>query len=307
MASYGRGMCPSELGEGCVLASLSRVLHSELAVPQFWYAHAMRTRVPLGGENFCRNPSGSSSIWCYTTDPAKRWEECEPLRIGQPGGVWIHWTAASTLLGDRVVLWWPYKTWAQIAELKVTYTQEGARFAPEVPAARCADGDVRAAGEEPFKENVEVYPEVYFGGTWYPICGHYFWDNDFGASGFCRQLGFEAGSKKATRIKFGYDAMPVGRCEAAHEPMSRCTGGGNKHEQLRFVLIATTTPLRAISMNPCTSYTQISYTCTYGHHVVYIRSPAIRHGIFFKNRVFRREKHYQKTEKNFPECSAFIT
>lgn len=32
-------------------------------------------------ENFCRNtdPKGAKSIWCYTTDPNKRWEYCEPL------------------------------------------------------------------------------------------------------------------------------------------------------------------------------------------------------------------------------------
>ena len=33
-------------------------------------------------ENYCRNPSAehglSPTIWCYTTDPAKRWENCIP-------------------------------------------------------------------------------------------------------------------------------------------------------------------------------------------------------------------------------------
>ena len=28
-------------------------------------------------ENYCRNPDGEPSPWCYTTDPAKRWEVCE--------------------------------------------------------------------------------------------------------------------------------------------------------------------------------------------------------------------------------------
>ena len=29
------------------------------------------------GHNGCRNPSGSSGgVWCYTVDPAKRWEYC---------------------------------------------------------------------------------------------------------------------------------------------------------------------------------------------------------------------------------------
>ena len=28
-------------------------------------------------ENYCRNPSGWGRLWCYTTDPDKRWEECD--------------------------------------------------------------------------------------------------------------------------------------------------------------------------------------------------------------------------------------
>lgn len=27
-------------------------------------------------ENYCRNPDGEPSPWCYTTDPYKRWELC---------------------------------------------------------------------------------------------------------------------------------------------------------------------------------------------------------------------------------------
>ena len=32
-------------------------------------------------ENYCRNtdPKGAKTIWCYTTDPNKRWEYCEPM------------------------------------------------------------------------------------------------------------------------------------------------------------------------------------------------------------------------------------
>jgi hypothetical protein len=33
-------------------------------------------------KNYCRNPDGEATIWCYTTDPAKRWEFCDP--IGAP-------------------------------------------------------------------------------------------------------------------------------------------------------------------------------------------------------------------------------
>ena len=31
-------------------------------------------------ENYCRNPDGAETMWCYTTDPEQRWEYCEPLK-----------------------------------------------------------------------------------------------------------------------------------------------------------------------------------------------------------------------------------
>lgn len=31
------------------------------------------------GTNYCRNPDGEDSIWCYTTDPLVRWELCDPI------------------------------------------------------------------------------------------------------------------------------------------------------------------------------------------------------------------------------------
>ena len=33
----------------------------------------------VGDHNFCRNPDEHTNIWCYTTDPLKRWDDCEPL------------------------------------------------------------------------------------------------------------------------------------------------------------------------------------------------------------------------------------
>ena len=32
----------------------------------------------LGDHKNCRNPDGHHTLWCYTTDSSKRWEECEP-------------------------------------------------------------------------------------------------------------------------------------------------------------------------------------------------------------------------------------
>lgn len=31
----------------------------------------------LGDHNYCRNPDGGSTIWCYTRSPSKRWEYCQ--------------------------------------------------------------------------------------------------------------------------------------------------------------------------------------------------------------------------------------
>ena len=31
----------------------------------------------------------------------------------------------------------------------------------------------------------EKFPEVFWNGVWTPICGHWFWNNDYGADLFC--------------------------------------------------------------------------------------------------------------------------
>jgi len=33
--------------------------------------------------NYCRNPDNSHGLWCYTTDPRKRWERCAVPACGQ--------------------------------------------------------------------------------------------------------------------------------------------------------------------------------------------------------------------------------
>ena len=51
------------------------------------HAHGYTSsQYPNGGldANYCRNPAGDAGIWCYTTDPAKRWDYCAPLNVGQP-------------------------------------------------------------------------------------------------------------------------------------------------------------------------------------------------------------------------------
>jgi len=44
----------------------------------------------VGANNYCRNPylasdtNRASTIWCFTTDPTLRWEECTPVGVIQP-------------------------------------------------------------------------------------------------------------------------------------------------------------------------------------------------------------------------------
>ena len=35
-----------------------------------------------GEQNYCRNPDGHSTAWCYTTDPATEWENCDVGSVG---------------------------------------------------------------------------------------------------------------------------------------------------------------------------------------------------------------------------------
>jgi hypothetical protein len=39
-----------------------------------------------GEHNYCRNPDGEPTAWCYTTDPGSRWELCD---VGEPAGAEI--------------------------------------------------------------------------------------------------------------------------------------------------------------------------------------------------------------------------
>jgi len=43
------------------------------------HQHSRFKKYPNSGlvSNYCRNPDGEASAWCYTTDPKKRWELCD--------------------------------------------------------------------------------------------------------------------------------------------------------------------------------------------------------------------------------------
>ena len=74
---------------------------------------------------------------------------------------------------------------------------------------------VRAAGGAEVVAGVPFTPEIFYpqDSTYYKICGHYFWDDDQGASAACLELGFVGGGEVVeTRSVYATDAMPVGRC-----------------------------------------------------------------------------------------------
>ena len=85
---------------------------------------------------------------------------------------------------------------------------------------RTRSGKAVEAGE-PF------VPEVLYKDTYYPICGHDFWNNHNGATTVCKFFGFEKGETKVTMAVYDVDAMPVGGCNPGEE-LTQCTGGGNE-------------------------------------------------------------------------------
>ena len=41
------------------------------------------SRLTTTDHNYCRNPDGESGLWCYTTDPKKRWDYCDVRMCGE--------------------------------------------------------------------------------------------------------------------------------------------------------------------------------------------------------------------------------
>ena len=76
------------------------------------------------------------------------------------------------------------------------------------------------------------YPEVFIHGTWSPICGHYFSDNNHGATLFCKKLSPEFNSGTTIRRydkPLDANGIRIGKCFIGdHWP--ECTGGCNDFE-----------------------------------------------------------------------------
>ena len=66
-------------------------------------------------------------------------------------------------------------------------------------------------------------------GSWLPICGHWFWDTNYGATLFCQKLDpkFSSGTViKRTDKQLEKDAVRVGMCQN-NDQWLQCTGGCN--------------------------------------------------------------------------------
>jgi len=79
------------------------------------------------------------------------------------------------------------------------------------------------------KPRLTAYPrgrlEVMNDGKWRPVCGHWFWDNDNGATKACQELGYTAATiHKMSGETFTDGAVYVGKCNSGEIP-GACNGG----------------------------------------------------------------------------------
>ena len=103
------------------------------------------------------------------------------------------------------------------------------------PKGGCPEGSVRVIPSSPggsIGENQPMYPQVRFRGSWWHVCGHYFWDSDDGAQSVCKAIGFKDGKRISERKDHGPGVMvmPVGKCNKG-ESLVSCTGAWNNWAQ----------------------------------------------------------------------------
>ena len=71
-------------------------------------------------------------------------------------------------------------------------------------------------------------PELYQNGIWSPICGHWFWDNQHGATLFCQELKGKLYTGRITSNRYtqtlASKGVNVGRCDKNDKSIMECTG-----------------------------------------------------------------------------------
>ena len=87
----------------------------------------------------------------------------------------------------------------------------------------CSNGDVGLVDDGT--------PFIFWDSQWFPICGHYFWDNNIGSSLFCKKLGYDRGNVKRAENgeKYGVDSFRVGLCYEGDD-WENCNGGCNDYQ-----------------------------------------------------------------------------
>ena len=86
----------------------------------------------------------------------------------------------------------------------------------------CSNGDVGLTDDRT--------PYMYWDFEWYPICGHFFWDNNVGATLICNKLGNNSGAVfRHPGEKYLHSSFKVGKCNI-NENLLNCTGGCNDYQ-----------------------------------------------------------------------------
>ena len=71
-------------------------------------------------------------------------------------------------------------------------------------------------------------PFIFWNNAWSPICGLYFWDSSYGASLFCKKLGYSSGTSKKSNQMYDVNSFKVGKC-LWDDSWGACTGGCNDY------------------------------------------------------------------------------
>merc|ERR1712086_847428 len=182
-----------------------------------------------------------TSLDAAVAEAARLMSECH-CRVQQEQAA--AWTAAGTATASHAA------DWKQAHEVLCALDQTSTCTVPTCPAVTqptlaagvadevCStvDGSVRAENGATATAGVAFVPEVMSNGNWYPICGHYFWDNNDGATTVCQGLGyggFSSGTRQHVRDTYSADSMPVGECSAG-QALTSCNHGGNGWGNLEY-------------------------------------------------------------------------
>ena len=74
-------------------------------------------------------------------------------------------------------------------------------------------------------------PRVFWKGEYLAICGDSFWNNNHGASLFCKKLGHSSGTISVTSGDSTslYRALYIGECSNTDGDLTSCSGGYNRY------------------------------------------------------------------------------